>query len=271
MSDTILSHPSMTQLEHVSILPDYPTSFHQLVPPVPPFLFGFQLIRSRKPMRSLTYGLPLESTTNPASRQQLRSLHPPRLTISVSQPSTRLFTELKDLVAETTDRLTIRYIPLRSLTDHQVFLCEPLQEFKQIHLYLNLPRPRMIMTGPVGSQTIGEDPQSPVTVFIAALLAALEASSSEIQDRYTVWKVEGWDAAGQVDSATRTRIWPVASLFEFDFDEDENPDRGRKARAIEEEEPVVQVPSSSKEHWERETNLKLFGGLLSLSLESKKH
>ena len=248
----------MESLEIISILPDYPTSFHQLVPPVPPFPFGFQLIRTRKPMKSLSYGFPLEKTTNSASRQQLKTLHPPKLDLTFEQPTVSLFEELKDAVAETTEIFGLRYQPIRQLVDHQMFLCEPLQSFKKIHLHLLLPRPRNIITGPPDRRTVEEDPNSPIVLFIVRLISAMEAAEPEVQDRYTIWKVDGWDSPGQVKNATKTRIWPADVLFSTDEDE-----------VIAPEEPV-EVRTDGK-HWERETNFKLFGGLLNLSLESKKH
>lgn len=252
----------MESLEVISILPDYPTSFHQLVPPVPTFLFGFQLIRTRKPMKSLTYGFPLESTTNSASRQQLKALRPPKLNLTFDMPTVSLFQELKDAVSETTEVFGIRYLPTRRLVDHQMFLCEPLQSFKKIHLYLNLPRPRSIMIGPPNHRSMEEDPQSPLVLFVTSLISAMEAAEPEVQDRYTIWKVDGWDTPGQVKNATKTRIWPAQVLFSLDFDDD-----GAAPEQI--EEPVAE--RSETKHWERETNFKLFGGLLNLSLESKKH
>jgi len=252
----------MESLEIISILPDYPTSFHQLVPPVPTLLFGFQLIRTRKPMKSLTYGFPLELTTNSASRQQLKTLHPPKLNLTFDLPTVSLFEELQNAVAENTEILGLRYTPTRRLVDHQMFLCEPLQSFRRIHLYLNLPRPRNIMVGPPDHRAVEEDPSSPVVVFVTSLLSAMEAADSEVQDRYTIWKVDGWDSPGQVKNATKTRIWPAQVLFSLDFDEND-------VAPQEEAQPVVERNESK--HWERETNYKLFGGLLNLSLESKRH
>jgi len=280
-----LSDPYLTSLTSISILPDYPTSFDQLVAPVPTFLFGFQLIRTPKPTKCLTYGFPLDTTTNSASRQHLKTLRPPRLNLSFDHPTEDIFTELKDHVAETTTVLGIRYVPLRRLVDASTFLCEPLQSFNRIHLYLNLPRPRQVLIGPEGARTLGEDPSSPVTLFITSLVSALEAAGTDVQKRYTVWKVDGWESAGQVKNATKTRLWPVQVLFES-LDNEEDPEgtaeavagsseKSKRAGDEEEEDELdrrqAEAKDQEKKHWEREMNFKLLGGLINLSLESKKH
>ena len=263
----------MTELESISILPDFPTSFDPLVSSVPTFPFGLQLVRTQKPIKSLAFGLPLELSTNPSSRQHLKVLKPPKLEITLSRPTSGIFTELRDLVAETTDQLGIRYIPLRTLVGPEVLLCPELQSFQRVNLYLHLPRPNLVMVGPPDAQTLGEDPASPITRFTTSLLAALEASNAETQKRYTVWKLEGWETAGQVANATRTRIWPTAVLFDHEFDYDSNaptPDKEAPPPPPEPEQKVVKRSNEAK-HWERETNLRLFGGLFNLSLESKRH
>jgi hypothetical protein len=274
MTDAILSNPIMTELQSISILPDYPTSFDPLVSSVPEFPFGLQLVRTQKPIKNLTFGLPLERTTNPSSRQHLKWLKPPKLEVSFNQPTVALFRELRDLVAETTDQLGIRYIPLRSLVSPEVLLCPELQSFKKVNLYLHLPRPYLIMVGPPDAQTLGEDPEAPITRFTTSLLNALEAASEDVQKRYTVWRVTGWETAGQVANATRTRIWPTAVLFDTEFDFDSNaPTPDKEAPPPPKIEPDAKVTKRSNDanHWERETNLRLFGGLFNLSLESKRH
>lgn len=282
--DHILSDPYLTSLTSISILPDYPTSFDQLVAPVPTFPFGLQLIRTPKPTKTITFGFPLDSTTNSASRQHLKTLRPPRLNLSFERPTEDLFAELKDLVAETTGVLGIRYVPLRRLVDAATFLCEPLQSFERIHLYLNLPRPRQILVGPEGARTLGEDPSSPVILFTTSLVSALEAADADVQKRYTVWKVDGWESAGQVKNATKTKLWPVQVLFESLDDEDgmEGADgaeagSSKKIQSTGEEEEddldrrQAELAGKEKKHWDREMNFKLLGGLVNLTLESKKH
>lgn len=129
------------------------------------------------------------------------------------------------------------------------------------------------MTGPEGHRTLSEDPESLVTVFITNLLAAMERADQEVQERYRIYKFEGWDTAGQVKQATRTRIWPTDVLFHEDFDV-EHEQEEKKVEVVEEEEEDQSravTPMEEKKYWERETDLKLFGGLINLKLESKKH
>jgi hypothetical protein len=249
----------MVDLEEIAILPDYPTSFHQLVPPVAPFPFGIQLIRTVKPIKSLVYGFPLELTTNPTSRQQLRVLRPPHLTLSFSEPTFGLFAELRDLVAETTEVFSIRYTPLRRLIPHEMFLSQPLQAFRKVHIHLHLPRPRMII---VDGEAV-QDVNSPSTLFIDRLVSALTLAPIDVQDRYAIWTLDGWDAPGQVENATRTQLWPIDAGTEPAQPDDLAADQAR--------EPLEEGKGRQNDHWERETNLKLFGGLLNLSLESKKY
>ena len=272
--DTILSNPTLIELESISILPDYPTSFDPLVSSVPTFPFGLQLVRTQKPIKALCFGLPLELSTNAASRQHLKVLRPPKLTITLSRPNYALLTELRDSVAEITQELGIRYVPTRTLIEPEVLFCKDLQSFRHINLFLHLPRPPLAMVGPPGGQTLEDDPAHPITRFTASLLALLEGSSAEVQARYTVWKVEGWETAGQVESATRTKIWPTAILFDHEFEFDSNAPTPTEEKALPKQvEPaaVVKKNTTQGEHWERETNLRLFGGLFNLSLESKRH
>lgn len=272
-TDTILLNPLLANLEEILFMPDYPTPFHQLISPVPHFQFGLQLLKTTKPMKTLIYGFPLETTTNSASRQQLRTLHPSKLQLTTYAPYAKLFEELKDLVAETTDVLILRYVPFRSLVLPSLFLCDHLQSFKRIHLHLWLPRPRMIMTGPDGHRSLTEDPESPVTVFITNFLAEMEHASVEVQERYKVYKFEGWDTAGQVNQATKTRIWPKDVLFNEDLDAEDAEGAHKVASVDEEDEDEARQVEEAEErkYWERETDLKLFGGLVNLKLESKKH
>ena len=50
----------------------------------------------------------------------------------MSRPTASLFTELRQLVSETTRHLEIRYVPLRMFVDHAVFLHTDLQSFEKI-------------------------------------------------------------------------------------------------------------------------------------------
>ncbi|KAK4688322.1 hypothetical protein P7C73_g1803, partial [Tremellales sp. Uapishka_1] len=282
---SILSNPSLEQLEAVSILPDYPTPFHQFVQTVPPFNFGFQLIPSKRKLKRLTYGLPLEITTNEASRQHLKELRPEYLNLTFVKPTISLFRELAESVSKTTTTFGIRYVSTRSLVDPNMFFCAPLQDFEKIHLYVHLPPPRSIVIREGEERTIVDDPASPVVVFLAGLVELLQNASAEVQERYTVWNVKGWEMPGSADKAERIRIWPpVVEKALFDAEDEDEADRfgalslkGEEDEREEEEKRQQEAASSaraanaSNAHWERQTDLRLFGGLIGLRLESKKH
>lgn len=245
-------------------------------------------------MKSLVYGLPLESTTNTASRQHLKTLNPRHLSITLDKPTVALLTELKDLLADTIERLTIRYLPTRYLVDAQMFLSEPLLLFKRVDLYLFLPRPRMILVGPANDRAFVEDPESPRKRFVSKLISELEKASEETQEGYKVWIAENWDVPGRAHKMNSTLIWPVPSTVLFDEEDGEgeggnliteNGEKSEKRKQSESGETKSGWTRSSKEagssssaaqggqkkHWERETNLRLLGGLVNLRLESKKH
>lgn len=289
--DDILSCPSLDNLESISILPDYPTPYHPLVPSIPAFNFGFQLIRTqRSRLKSLVYGMPLESTTNEASRQQLSILRPSRLTLSFVRPTIPLFKELATLVGETTDDLTIRYIPTGSgkLVAANILLCEPLQSFKRVSIFLYLPKSRVAVPGPFGSTSyIPQKDQPAISEFIASLISALEVESEEVQERYEVWRMDGWEIPGAAQLAAKTRLWPEDSEVEatgggLALGGIEKGDgtlapagsqsgapggsQGGKGSGI-----LKREAPKERQHWDRETNLKLLGGLVNLRLESKKH
>lgn len=275
--DAVLSCPQLDNLESISILPDYPTPYHPLVPPIPTFTFGFQLIRTKKKrLSSLTYGLPLESSTNEASRQQLGVLQPNHLSLTFVRPTLALFKELSDIVGKTTDILDIRYIPNTTIVSHTMFLCDPLQQFKKVHLLLYLPRPRLDLAGiGLGTPNAPREDAPAIATFLASLLSALEAQEKEVQKRYTVTRVDNWDIPGMAEKATRTKLWPAEVLFDEDDEEDifAVEEKGKDKEVITQRQsvPVQPAPPGERKHWERETNLRLLGGLVNLRLESKKH
>lgn len=269
--DAIISHPKFTKLQTVNILPDFPTSFHPLVFPTPIFQFGLQLLRT--PLTRFNYGMPLESTTNSSSRQQLKILQPRYLDLTFVTPTIELFTELKDLVSSTTQCLSIRYVAVRGVPNASLFLCEPLQAFKRINIYLNLPRPRRRIAGTGNDRHIVDEPDPAGERLVTNLVAAMEIADEDVQARYRIFKVDDWDVAGQVHSAPRTRLWPLHDL------EDESKAPSSQLAIMDTKdtlttgEPTGAGPSVTKtksESWERQTNLRLLGGLINLRLESKK-
>jgi hypothetical protein len=240
------------------------------------------------------YGLPLESTTNEASRQQLAVLRPSKLTLSFVRPTVPLFKELEGLVGETTDVLEIRYIPAGSgrLALPSVLICDPLQAFKKVVIYLYLPRTRIEVPGPFGASAYipGKD-QPAVSEFLASLISALEVESQEVQERYEVWRVEGWQIPGAAQMATKERLWPEV-LVEAEVTEVSGLAIGDEAASAVAESAAAVIPAGpsgwskagskattsgkqpvtkERDHWDRETNLRLLGGLVNLRLESKKH
>lgn len=275
-------------IEEVSILPDWPTPFHPLVSPLAAFPFGLQLVRTRKPLKSLILGLPLELSTNKASRQQLRTLATPRLTLTFTRPTLDLFRELKDLVAESTSVLGIRFVTNRITIEPDVLLCEPLQSFRKIELHLHLPRPhRALAVTPYGVP-IMEDSDSPTLLFVDRLIKALDHAKDEVRERYTVYRVIGWEnPSGLKDT---TRLWPP-------LDEESVLDQQLLLEGAVGKEGALVLASSSmktegkapasdtasngaageprrsneKPSWERQTNLKVLGGFIGLSLESKRY
>lgn len=249
-------------------MPDYPTSFHPLVFAIPLFPFGLQLIRPAKPLLSFTYGLPIESTTNSASRQQLKVVGAPSLSVSCVTPTIALFTELKELVGSTAQSLTIRYVGVRRLVEPDLFLSLPLQSFSKIRLILNLPRPRKTFVGTGSDRTLIDDPQSPGLLFLSTLMDRMELADEEVQDRYEIWSVENWDIPGQAHNADKTQVWPKKVLWDAEYEEEAE---------VETRAEVKRSPSSTEStktgrpaHWDRQTNLRLLGGLINLRLESHK-
>lgn len=214
--------------------------------------------------------MPLESTTNASSRQQLKILRPRYLDLTFVTPTLDLFTELKDLVASTTECLSIRFVAVRTVPNASIFLCPPLQSFKRININLNLPRPRRRIAGSGSDRHIVDEPDAAGERLVTNLVAALEIADDETQARYRIWKVDDWDVAGQVHSAPRTRIWPILDEEAGDPHDDPSPTAvvTKSDCAVS---TAIAGPSVVKsDRWERETNLRLLGGLINLRLESKK-
>ena len=216
--------------------------------------------------------MPLESTTNSSSRQQLKILQPRYLDLTFVTPTIEIFTELKDLVSSTTECLSIRYVAVRGVPNASLFLCEPLQAFKRINIYLNLPRPRRRIAGTGNDRHIVDEPDPAGERLVTNLVAAMEIADEDVQARYRIFKVDDWDVAGQVHSAPRTRLWPL-----HDFDEESEAASQLAITDAKDTltpgEPTGAGPSVTKtksERWERQTNLRLLGGLINLRLESKK-
>jgi hypothetical protein len=234
------------------------------------FPFGLQLVRASSQLDEFTYGMPLDTTTNPSSRQHLKTLHPRALGLTVLNPTIDLFEEIKKLVASTTEILTLRFVEARGLPNPSIFLCEPLQAFKRIDLHLNLLRSRKIFVGTGPDRHLIDDPDPPGDRLVTQLVDALELSDEETQNRYRVWRIEDWNIPGQVHNATRTQIWPKRLLeIESEVKQIASPieqNDGVSSNAV----AGSSTTAAVTERWDRETNLRLLGGLINLRLERKK-
>jgi hypothetical protein len=219
-------------------------------------------------------------TTNEASRQQLKTLAVPRLNLTFSRPTLALFEELETLVLESTKTLGIRYVTNRIATEPKLLLCEPLQSFEKIVIVLWLPRPARIINTAIG-QYIEDDPNSPTLAYVKDLIKLLEAADEDVQERYEVYNVTGWEASN--DMSSREKIWPVAveetEVEVAVIDEKKGTSEKREIEGAGHPSTVTRTgkatagtgKSSSKSQWERQTNYNILGGLIGLSLESKKY
>jgi len=165
------------------------------------------------------------------------------------------------------------------LTDCSVLLCEPLQSFKKINLYLNLPRAKRVLSGPEGNRILIDDPSSPVLVYVTRLISLLEVADLEVQKRYTVYNVSDWEIPGGNSKGKAKKIWPFEEITEEEglMDEMDEMDElisgssSGKTKKVVEKEKKKEERKSDSQQWERQTDLRLFGGLIGLRLESKKH
>lgn len=287
MTDTLIRHPQLTHLESLSIAPLYPYSPSPFENVLPPFDFGLQLIpvpsETRPRLKHLSLGLPLELITNATQRQHLAQLKPEKFSMTVLRPSNPLFSELATALAGATDTLSVRYLNVsahRELSDPASFVCTALDAFKHVHLHL-----------PARANSVFHHPyigRIDERVSFADRIIDLILADKERQERYTVW-IEDFRGGFNLDLTRREEILyqPAEKdkvLFDVGFDMDEEePVAGRSS--VEQSRTTVTVangPETSvkkpvgkgkdaEKSWERETNLKLLGGLISLRLESKKH
>jgi hypothetical protein len=267
-------------------LPLYPYSPSPFENVLPPFDFGLQLIpvpsETRPRLKHLTLGLPLELTTNAAQRQHLGQLKPEKFSMTVLRPSNALFGELATALSEVTDTLSIRYLSVsahRELSDPASFVCSTLDAFKHVHLHL-----------PARANSAFRHPyigRMDERITFADRIIDLILADKERQERYTVW-IEDYRGGFNLDLSRREEILyqPAEKdkiLFDIGLhDLDENPPAESGPSTIQNStvtvvggpETTVKKPTAkgkdSEKSWERETNLKLLGGLISLRLESKK-
>lgn len=269
----------------------------QLIPPPPALpirsadddeVHDVEYEREDAPKRldCLTLGLPLDQCTNTASRQHLRFLRPKRLEISLLlHPNASLLTELATLFRDTDTHLSIRYLAsdrAPQLPDPSILLDPSLNVFPTIDLHIpsltGPGRPPMLPHRPFTNQP------SPHTSFADHLVSLISLDPS-MRRRYAVYLEHAAPPMGgfgpgwmkpeervvwerEVDAA-----WPGSAVGPDSGEGvvDAGSSRGEKrdvGKAVEER---GDAGGAGEDHWERETNLKLLGGLISLRLESKKH
>jgi len=271
------------------LFPYSPSPFDEIVAPFP---FGLQLIpvpsETRPRLKHLTLGMPLEMTTNAAQRQHLAELAPEKLSITVLRPSRSLFQELASRLPEVIDTLSIRYLNINmdaDLVDPAIFVASTLGAFKHVHIHLPA------RASSIAHHNFINRPDPSVT--FADRMVDLILADKDRQEKYTVW-IEDQRSGFNLDLSRREQILyqPQATekdkvLFDVDFDFDAVQE---PARASSTTQPAVgnssrtttassSAPTGSngpkgkgKEErvWDRETNLQLLGGLISLRMESKK-
>jgi hypothetical protein len=274
------------------LFPWSPSPFEEIVAPFP---FGLQLIpvpsESRPRLKHLTLGMPLEMTTNAAQRQHLAELAPEKLTITVLRPSKSLFQELASRLPEVIDTLSIRYLNINmdaDLVDPAIFVSPILDIFKHVHLHLPA------RASSIAHHNFINRPDPSVT--FADRVVDLILADKDRQEKYTVW-IEEQRSGFNLDLSRREQVLyqPQATdkdkvLFDVDFDFDAvqesngasstvHPAASTSARATTASSSTPASSSASngpkgkgKEErvWDRETNLQLLGGLISLRMESKK-
>lgn len=183
--------------------------------------------------------------------------------------------------------LSIRYLapPDRAsvdLPDPEALLSPTMDRFHHVDIHLPTlvgpsPIPRIISHRPYPGQ---QDPRLSFSQHLVHLISL----DPERRRRYAVW-LEGESPMGGLGPVVvkpeerviwereRDVAWPIGNegradelvgqAGSSDAKERVSADKGKgKAR---DDEPA------EGDHWERETNLKLLGGLISLRLESKKH
>lgn len=259
----------MTNVQSVSIMPRYPFSPNPFEPILHPFDFGLQLVPAPPPgshgLRHFELGLPLDMCTNKAQRQHLKELRLESLAITVIRPDVALFRELADLLADSVGRLSIRYFHFlsatsRELCDPAVLVCEPLDRFKKVdlhlpwvassqHVYVNRGQSSRPFADRVVQLITDTPDESRLFRYSARIQQSDERSyNSNGGSEQVLYEPPNAQPAVVIDAASSENEVAATS--------------GSSAAA---------PPAKKDEHWARETNLKLLGGLISLRLESKKH
>lgn len=249
-----------------------------------------------KRLDCFTFGLPLELSTNKVSRQHLALLAPHRLEITLLlQNNPQLMTELADLLTDKITSLSIRYLAsdrtTHELPDPALLLSPTMDRFRTIDIHLPAATapsrvPAIIPNRPFAGH---QNPPLDDTSSFSQRIVDLISLDPDRRKRYAVW-LEGEAPMGGFGpvaiKAEEHTIWeremdvswPVRNEEPADdlargvskeagssVEKDRGEGAGKKAGVRDDE------ADAGTDHWERETNLRLFGGLLSLRLESKKH
>lgn len=239
-----------------------------------------------KRLDCLTLGLPLDQCTNTASRQHLRLLCPKRLEITLLlHPNASLLAELATLFSDTNTHLSIRYLAsdrAPQLLDPSILLDPLLDVFPTIDLHLPS------LTGPGRPPILPHRPftnqPSPHTSFADHLVSLISLDPS-LRKRYAVYLEHaappmGGFGPGWMKPEERVvwerevdAVWPgnAVVLNSGEGVVDGGSSSGGKRDVGKTVEGRNDAGDAGEDHWERETNLKLLGGLISLRLESKKH
>ncbi|GHJ89606.1 hypothetical protein NliqN6_6008 [Naganishia liquefaciens] len=306
----IIRHPKLLNLRRLAILTSWPYSTAMTVPPAKMFEFGLQLVPAPpallaresseddddaeavdyeraediKRLDCLTLGLPLDLSTNTLSRQHLSLLRPKRLEIALLlQPHASLLAELAALLESTHTHLSVRYLASERapvhLPDPSLLLDPSLDVFPTVDIHLpaitSPGRPPMLPNRPYDGQP---DPQISFSEHLVDLISLDPAR----RKRYAVY-LEGGVAPmgafgpGWMKPEERViwerevdLVWPGSAVGVNKDDTGEAvQDVGSSVKR--QAEGRADAGEAGEEHWERETNLKLLGGLISLRLESKKH
>jgi hypothetical protein len=146
-----------------------------------------------------------------------------------------------------------------------VFLSKPLESFEHV---VHLPRlGSSFHRHPYVGQTEAN------TSFAQKILDVI-MSNEEMQDRYTVW-IEGEDEGFDVNGRRReVSLWQAPLRLQEDTSAAITETLAALGVSDSKDMQPTDVQAQSKNNadsWERETNLRLFGGLVSLRTESKKH
>ncbi len=305
----------------------------------------------RKRLDLFELGLPLDLATNATQRTHLALLRPKKLCITLIQPNATILTELKDLLKDKIECLSIRYMASvrgeRGLIDPAMLVSDLMDNFTQVDLHLpalassvfhrNYPGqidqttcfaqrvidlitsdesgarqkrysvtiltqdPLLNRQIPMGespedilwerqAEEHQEDEGEAVTVLFDSLTTkeerrqAAAASAAEEEDQFGTAEEETDQPYMNQPSPSRAtaRRGSVPTVQSRNAEAGSSADGrrsldftvesyGRQGSGKDKVKEKAKARVPNKESWERETNLNLFGGLIKLRMEAKKH